>query len=149
MRGAIKGLGGVFTVLFILPIGIAWFLAEKKRKDGWSGFLKILLAIFLTIYTVADYNARGKKHIVDDIEYYGIVDILKGEPSARRMIIDYRYSADEINSETKKIVVKAEINRWLKLAVTMFYSLIILFLVYSSSNRSRALKKANADILNN
>lgn len=132
MRGSLQGLGGVFTILFFIPIGIAWLLAKKKEKDGWSGFFKMILAIMITLYAVSDFTGEYKENTIQIVKKYGIIDSIKGKP-----VSDDYYNAG--------------LENWngdlLGLAETVFHFLIIVFLIYSSSKRSRELKKANAVVV--
>lgn len=132
MRGSLQGLGGVFTILFFIPIGIAWLLAKKKEKDGWSGFFKMILAIMITLYAVSDFTGEYKENTIQIVKKYGIIDSIKGKP-----VSDNYYNAG--------------LEKWngklLGLAETVFHFLIIVFLIYSSSKRSRELKKANAVVV--
>lgn len=130
MRGSLQGLGGVFTILFFIPIGIAWLLAKKKEKDGWSGFFKVILAIMITLYAVSDFTGEHKGYAMQVVKKYGIIDSIKGKP-----ISDNYYHSGDWNGEL------------LGLAETVFHFLIIVFLIYSSSKRSRELKKANAVVV--
>lgn len=149
MRSSLQGLGGVFTILFFIPIGIAWLLAKKKEKDGWSGFFKMILAMFLILVTFSNFENVYKRGTVQDIyndlDKYGFKTIVfERHPYYTEIHEMNKKGVIDFNTylEKAKNFEESWEDRLQELKLVIFEAFAILLLLYSSSEKSRAVKRA-------
>lgn len=165
VKGTADATGNIFVLVLLFPIMIAKLMANKYHKDGFFGMIKATLAVLIAIGTIFVFIEVYKN-------YEGVRGSQRAYASAKSHKESYTKELEEMiknnkpRSETdliadwiitkNKYMIEAdgrfkesaiETLMLATIAFIMLYISIKLFL--SSSNRSRALAKAEKEIIPN
>lgn len=169
VKSTTEGTGNLIILLIFFPILIAKVMVDKYYKDGFFGLVKSVLGWLFGIvaiifyfnfydsitggYTYSERMEQAEEHRQKSIKYYKAYNIERQASNVDESLLDiYLDSALRYQVDSNDSTIGAK--KYLKdLIMYAVFGTILLFLsiklFISSSNRSRALAKAEKEIIPN
>lgn len=136
MRGSAEGLLAILLFVLWLPYKLIEAMIAKYHKDGFFGLIKNILGwLFAIVAVVSAYGFYGLIASDTISEYYSLLE--------RATHRGYRWEQD---IEDAKGILRGSAAIVIILLTSLYLSIK---LIISSSNRSRALAKAEKEIIPN